>query len=59
MPFHFIIKAWQKVSFETFQAIQRVEIHEPFGLTDEEGTALWNSALEEIYFTDCPSLMVL
>ncbi|KGR81205.1 MULTISPECIES: 5' nucleotidase, NT5C type [Lysinibacillus] len=48
-------KLGKNVSFETFQAIQRVEIHEPFGLTDEEGSAMWNSVLEEIYFTDCPS----
>ncbi|MEK3730504.1 MULTISPECIES: 5' nucleotidase, NT5C type [unclassified Lysinibacillus] len=48
-------KLGKNVSFKTFQALQRVEIHEPFGLTDEEGYAMWNSTMEEIYFTDCPS----
>jgi uncharacterized protein len=38
-----------------FHNLKRVEIHEPFGLTDDEGSALWNSTLEEIYYTDCPS----
>ncbi|WP_431811277.1 5' nucleotidase, NT5C type [Lysinibacillus sp. FW12] len=47
-------KLGKNVSFETFQVLQRVEIHEPFGLTDEEGSAMWNSTLEEIYFTNCP-----
>lgn len=37
-----------------FHALQRVEIHEPFGLSDKEGSELWNSSLEEIYYTDCP-----
>ncbi len=51
----FIIKKLEKnIPIETFQALQRVEIHEPFGLTDSQGSAMWNSSLEEIYFTDCP-----
>jgi uncharacterized protein len=37
-----------------FYVLQRVEIHEPFDLTDEEGSEMWNSSLEEIYYTDCP-----
>ena len=32
-----------------------MEIHEAFGLTDEEGSAMWNSSLEEIYYTSCPA----
>ncbi|WP_047986545.1 5' nucleotidase, NT5C type [Ornithinibacillus californiensis] len=44
----------KRVSLEEFHALERVEIHEPFGLTDEEGSKLWNSTLEDIYFTDCP-----
>lgn len=39
---------------DVFEAIQRVEIHEPFGLTDEEGYEMWKSQLEKIYFTNCP-----
>ena len=31
-----------------------MEIHEPFGMTAEEGTQMWNSSLEEIYYTNCP-----
>ena len=42
------------VAMEAFYALQRVEIHEPFGLSDAEGAALWQRSLEEIYFTDCP-----
>ncbi|RKQ27865.1 5' nucleotidase, NT5C type [Oceanobacillus halophilus] len=37
-----------------FNNINRVEIHEPFGLSDEEGNEMWKNTLEEIYFTDCP-----
>ena len=37
-----------------FYQLERVEIHEPFGLTDDEGSAMWKSSLEEIYYTDCP-----
>ncbi|SHF72282.1 5' nucleotidase, NT5C type [Ornithinibacillus halophilus] len=44
----------QALSREDYLSIQRVEIHEPFGLTDEEGKELWNNSLETIYFTDCP-----
>ncbi len=39
---------------EVFENIQRVEIHEPFGLTDAEGYEMWKSQLEKIYFTNCP-----
>ncbi|MGE7941887.1 5' nucleotidase, NT5C type [Lysinibacillus xylanilyticus] len=48
-------KLGKNVALEAFQALQRVEIHEPFGLTDTEGAAMWNRSLEDIYFTDCPS----
>lgn len=48
-------KLSQKLDSSVFQSIKRVEIHEPFGLTDEEGTKMWNDTLEEIYYTDCPS----
>ncbi|MFJ7667365.1 HAD family acid phosphatase [Lysinibacillus sp. NPDC097195] len=47
-------KLGKNITIETFHALERVEIHEPFGLTDAEGSAMWNSSLDEIYFTDCP-----
>ncbi|KOS69245.1 nucleotidase [Lysinibacillus contaminans] len=47
-------KLGKNVGIEAFHALQRVEIHEPFGLSDAEGSVMWNSSLEDIYFTDCP-----
>lgn len=47
-------KLGKNITIEAFHALDRVEIHEPFGLTDVEGSAMWNSSLDEIYFTDCP-----
>lgn len=44
----------QKVSIDVFHRLNRVEIHEPFGLTDEQGKEMWNTSLEEIYYTSCP-----
>ncbi|AIM17013.1 HAD family acid phosphatase [Neobacillus sp.] len=44
----------QNVPIEVFQSLNRVEIHEPFGLSDEEGKHMWNRSLEEIYYTSCP-----
>ncbi|MUK89249.1 hypothetical protein GMD78_12785 [Ornithinibacillus sp. L9] len=44
----------QQLSRDDFLAIKRVEIHEPFGLSDVEGKEMWDSSLEEIYYTDCP-----
>ncbi|GGJ71254.1 5' nucleotidase, NT5C type [Virgibacillus salexigens] len=43
-----------QLPMESFYSLQRVEIHEPFGLTDEEGKKLWENTLETIYYTDCP-----
>lgn len=48
-------KLKRDLSQDVFHAINRVEIHEPFGLTDEEGKLMWESSLEEIYYTDCPA----
>ena len=45
----------QNVPSHVFQAIQRVEIHDVFGLTDEQGKEMWNSSREEIYFSSCPA----
>ena len=45
----------QNVDIELFHALDKVEIHELFGMTAEEGGKMWNGSLEEIYFTSCPS----
>lgn len=47
-------KLGKNVAIEAFHALQRVEIHELFGLSDAEGSAMWNNSLEDIYFTNCP-----
>lgn len=48
-------KLKQDLSLDIFHSINRVEIHEPFGLTDDEGKEMWRSSLDEIYYTDCPA----
>jgi uncharacterized protein len=47
-------KLEKNVGLDIFQDLKRVEIHEAFGLTDEQGRDMWNSSLEEIYYTSCP-----
>ncbi|WP_404451267.1 HAD family acid phosphatase [Virgibacillus necropolis] len=47
-------KLKKSISREVFHALKRVEIHEPFGLTDEQGKNMWKNSLEEIYYTTCP-----
>ena len=47
-------KLEKNVGLDVFQELKRVEIHEAFGLTDEQGSDMWNSSLEEIYYTSCP-----
>lgn len=47
-------KLKKNVGLDVFQELKRVEIHEAFGLTDEQGSDMWNSSLEEIYYTFCP-----
>jgi uncharacterized protein len=47
-------KLKQSVPLDAFHTIKTLEIHEPFGLTTEEGNQLWLDSMEEIYFTDCP-----
>jgi uncharacterized protein len=44
----------KNVPSEVFHELKRVEIHEPFGLSDEEGSQMWKSSLEEVYYTNCP-----
>lgn len=48
-------KLGKKIEIAHFHQLDRVEIHTLFGLTDEEGHQMWNSVLEELYFTDCPT----
>lgn len=45
----------QAFGMDVFHAIPTVEIHAPFGLTDEEGRAMWQQSMEDIYFSDCPA----
>ena len=44
----------QNVDVDLFHALDKVEIHELFGMTAEQGSEMWNSSLEEIYYTSCP-----
>ena len=48
-------KLQQNVALDIFHGLKRVEIHEPFGLTEEKGKEMWEDSLEEIYYTTCPS----
>ena len=48
-------KLGKKVDIEGFHALDRVEIHELFDLSDEDGSALWNNSLDELYYSDCPA----
>ncbi len=45
----------QNIGIEIFRELKTVEIHEAFGMEKEAGGRMWNSLLEEIYFTDCPA----
>lgn len=47
-------KLGKEVGLEVFRALKTVEIHEAFDLTAEQGSHMWSSSLEDIYFTDCP-----
>ncbi|PJK16550.1 hypothetical protein CQS04_05160, partial [Chryseomicrobium excrementi] len=47
-------KLGKNVPLDQFQKLERVEIHELFDLTDEQGGEMWKSSLEDIYYTDCP-----
>lgn len=42
------------VKVDLFHALGKVEIHELFEMTAEQGSEMWNRSLEEIYFTSCP-----
>lgn len=45
----------QKVAIDVFHELDRVEIHEAFGMTEEEGKEMWNKSVDYIYYTDCPA----
>ncbi|MDN7243118.1 HAD family acid phosphatase [Planococcus sp. N028] len=47
-------KLGRTVPLDAFHALNRVEIHEAFGMTDQEGSAMWLDSLEEIYYSECP-----
>ncbi len=47
-------KLGKKVDIAAFHALDKVNIHEIFDLTEEQGKHMWISSMEEIYFTDCP-----
>jgi uncharacterized protein len=52
--FHLYNKKLQlTVPIEEFHSLTTLEIHKPFGLSDQEGSKMWNDSLEEIYYTDC------
>lgn len=42
------------ISLDSFHSLDTVEIHRPFGLTDEQGKQMWERLMEEIYYTSCP-----
>ncbi|KZE38539.1 hypothetical protein AV656_06430 [Bhargavaea cecembensis] len=44
----------RNVDISQFHELDKVEIHELFDMTAEEGGKMWNSLLEEIYYTNCP-----
>ncbi|TXK84786.1 5' nucleotidase, NT5C type [Paenibacillus sp. N3.4] len=47
-------KLAQSVDLQVFHALTTMEINEAFGLTKEEGSKLWSSLRDEIYYTECP-----
>lgn len=47
-------KLGKEVDIAAFHALDKVNIHEIFDLTEEQGKHMWISSMEEIYFTDCP-----
>jgi uncharacterized protein len=48
-------KLRQDLPIDVFHTIKTLEIHEPFGLSKQEGNQLWIDSMEEIYFSDCPA----
>lgn len=53
--FHLYNKKLNKnVQLDVFHTIKTLEIHEAFDLTAEQGSEMWNSLQDEIYFSACP-----
>lgn len=51
--FHIYNKKLNKqVPLDEFYKIKRLEIHEPFGMDDDQGNKMWNDTEEEIYFSN-------
>ena len=48
-------KLGHDVALEQFNALDKVEIHDLFGMTSEEGSKMWVDSLDETYYTDCPA----
>ena len=46
----------QNVDIDLFHALDKVEIHELFGMTAEEGSEMWNSSLRRNLFHIMPTL---
>lgn len=44
----------RNVDISLFHELDKVEIHELFGMTAEEGGKMWKNSLDEIYYTSCP-----
>ncbi|MFC4307070.1 5' nucleotidase, NT5C type [Cohnella boryungensis] len=44
----------RQVDIEAFHALTCISVHEPFGLTSEEGRAMWDRHRDEIYDTAAP-----
>lgn len=40
---------------DKFHGLEKVEIHGLFGLSDTEGSQMWKSLLDRLYYTDCPA----
>ena len=47
----------QNVGLDVFQTMKTLQIHEAFGLDAKAGGELWNSLMDEIYYSDCELLM--
>ncbi|WP_110928622.1 5' nucleotidase, NT5C type [Bacillus massiliglaciei] len=45
----------KSVGKDVFHALKTIEIHEAFGLDSKQGSEMWQSLSEEIYYTDCPA----
>ncbi|GGD57809.1 5' nucleotidase, NT5C type [Paenibacillus nasutitermitis] len=44
----------KQIGLEQFQDLNKIPIHDLFGMTMEEGKLMWNTHREEIYYSACP-----